>query len=52
MDLSEIDLITDWLDFIEEWLATKQYAEAAHLVGIAHLSIADARRKIVEEAAA
>ncbi|GEM_PF-6366606 len=52
MDVTEIDLVADWLDFIEEWLTAKQYPEAAHIVGVAKLSLEDARQKLVAEAAA
>lgn len=52
MDVSEIDLVSDWLDFIEEWLAAKQYPEAAHIVGVARLSLEDARQRLLTDAAA
>ncbi|MGH6968664.1 MAG: hypothetical protein ACREEL_03465 [Stellaceae bacterium] len=52
MDMSEIDLVVDWLDFIEEWLMTKQYPEASHIVGVARLSLEDARQKLLANRAA
>ncbi len=51
MDTSEIDLVMDWLDFIEEWLTAKQYPEASHIVGVAKLSLEDARKKMMTKAA-
>ncbi|MGH6977346.1 MAG: hypothetical protein ACREED_09990 [Stellaceae bacterium] len=52
MKMSEIDLVVDWLDFIEEWLTAKQYPEASHIVGIAKLSLEDARKKVMTTNAA
>jgi len=52
MDLAEIDLVVDWLDFIEEWLAAKQYPEASHIIGVARLSLEDVRQKMTTDAAA
>jgi len=52
MDMSEVDLVVDWLDFIEEWLTAKQYPEASHIVGVAKLSLEDARKKLMTTKAA
>jgi len=52
MDMSEIDLVVDWLDFIEEWLTEKQYSEASHIVGVAKLSLEDARKELKANKAA
>jgi hypothetical protein len=52
MDLPEIDLVIDWLDFIEEWLAAKQHPETSHIVGVAKLSLEDARQKLLTDVAA
>ena len=52
MDLPEIDLVIDWLDFIEEWLTAKQHPETSHIIGVAKLSLEDARQKLLTEAAA
>jgi len=52
MDMSEIDLVIDWLDFIEEWLTAKHCPEASHIVGVAKLSLEDARKKIMATKAA
>lgn len=51
MDMLEIDLVVDWLDFIEEWLTAKQHPEASHIVGVAKLSLEDARKKMMTKAA-
>lgn len=52
MDLPEIDLVLDWLDFIEEWLAAKHYPETSHIVGVAKLSLEDVRRQLLTDVAA
>jgi len=52
MDMSEMDLVVDWLDFIEEWLTAKQYPEASHIVSVAKLSLEDARKKLATNRAA
>jgi hypothetical protein len=52
MDLPEIDLVIDWLDFIEEWLTAKQHPVTSHIIGVAKLSLEDARQKLLTEAAA
>lgn len=52
MDLAEIDLVIDWLDFIEEWLAAKQHPETSHIIGVAKLSLEDVRQKLVTDIAA
>ena len=52
MNISEIDLVVDWLDFIEEWLTAKQYSEASHIVGVAKLSLEESRKKLMSKKAA
>lgn len=52
MDMSEVDLVVDWLDFIEEWLTAKQCPEASHIVGVAKLSLEDVRKKMMTTKAA
>jgi hypothetical protein len=52
MELTEIDLVIDWLDFIEEWLSAKRCPETSHIIGVAKLSLEDARQKLLTDAAA